>query len=99
MHEPSLYSEVKMTDQKLKQRVLDAMENSPYKWRTVRGIASELATGASDIEDVLTNSGSFVRAQLPNEKGEALYSTVGRYKRDTPFLGRLFGAAANTVAS
>lgn len=88
-----------MDDQQLSDRIRNVIEASSYRWRTVGGLSSELGAVRTDVERVLANSGAFVRAQAPSGSGEALYTTVARYRRDTPFVERLFGAGANTVAS
>ena len=88
-----------MTDRDLRARVIDAINGSPYKWRTVRGVAKDVGAKYEAVEEVLVKSGAFVRAKSPNKRGEALYSTTERYKKETPFIDRLFGAAANTVSS
>ena len=87
-----------MTDINLRDNVLGAMNGSPYKWRTVRGVAKEIDASYEAVEKVFTKSGAFVRAKTPNKNGEALFSTTERYKRETPVLNRFLGAAANTVA-
>ena len=87
-----------MDDDQLRDRVKAATDASSFNWRTVGGLSRELRAERADVERVLANSGYFVRAQSPSGSGEALYTTVGRYKRDTPLIDRLFGAGANTVA-
>ena len=88
-----------MAKEDLKDRAIAAMNNSPYRWRTVRAVAKELNANAETVEKVFTTSGAFVRAKTRNARGESLYSTTERYKRNTPLLGRLLGAAANTISS
>lgn len=88
-----------MAKDDLKQRVIAAMNSSPYRWRTVRSVSRELGEKSEVVERLFTQSGAFVRAKTPNARGEALYSTTERYKRDTSLLGRVFGAAANSVSS
>jgi hypothetical protein len=46
---------------------------------------------------VLNSSDGFVRARARSARSELLYTTSEKYKRDTPFLERVLGAAANTV--
>lgn len=88
-----------MTTEELAARAASAIDKSEYTWRTVSGLAKELRVEAEAVEDVLDNSGKFVRSRSPSAKGEALYTTLTRYRREIPRLQRLFGAAANTVSS
>ena len=88
-----------MSDPNLASKIIQSIEQSDFDWRTKSGIASELELTSDEIGDVLAKSDSFVKSKVPNEKGEELYTTVGRYKRNTPLFKRMLGAAANTVIS
>jgi hypothetical protein len=88
-----------MSDPNLANKIIQSIEQSDFNWRTKSGIASELDLSSDEIADVLAKSDSFVKSKVANEKGEELYTTVDRYKRNTPLLKRVLGAAANTVIS
>ena len=88
-----------MSDPNLANKIIQSIEESNFDWRTKAGIASELEVTSDEISDVLAVSDSFVKSKIPNQKGEELYTTVKRYKRNTPLLKRVLGAAANTVIS
>jgi hypothetical protein len=88
-----------MAKPELTEKIQEAIETSDFRWRTVNGLSRDLKLDQRLVEDILSESGQFVRSRMPNAHGEALYTTVGRYRRETPFLDRLFGAAANTVTS
>jgi hypothetical protein len=86
-----------MEDQQLGQLMAQTISTSKYKWRTVRSIARQVGADRKQAERVLQNSTNFVRAKTPNARGEALYTTSERYRKETPLLERIFGAGANTV--
>lgn len=81
----------------LEEQIAAAISASSYRWRTAPAIAKEIKADAKNVSEVLRSSTSFVRAKKPNEKGQALYTTFDRYRKETPFVERLLGAAANTV--
>jgi hypothetical protein len=86
-----------MVNRNLKDAVTRAISGSSYKWRTVKGIAKEIKASERDVFDVLENAGGFVRSRAPNERGDALYTTADKYRKQTPKFERFLGAAANTV--
>ena len=90
--------EANMNDE-LTQKIKSAIESSPLKWRTIRGLAKDLQTSELDIGLVLNYSSEFLRARQTNKNGEALYTTREKYKKQTSLLERALGAAANTVNS
>lgn len=78
-------------------KAAEAISKSQYKWRTAQSIARELNVNANTAFEVLAGSDTFVRAKKPNARGQPLFTTSKKYREQTPFLKRLFGAAANTV--
>lgn len=87
-----------MANNILRDRIINSISKSPYKWRTARSIAKEIGENERDIADTIRESGYFVRANKANARGEPLYTTSKRYRDETPLLGRILGAAANTVS-
>lgn len=86
-----------MVDKNLVAKIAIAIDNSEYKWRTSRSIAREIHVDEQPVSSALSDSSIFLKAKRPNLKGEALYTTLEKYRRETPFLERLLSAAANTV--
>ena len=78
-------------------KIANAIAGSRYKWRTVKGISSEIGAAEIKVFETLENSNNFIRANRPNERGDALYTTAERYRKETSLMNRLLGAAANTV--
>jgi hypothetical protein len=78
--------------------VHDAIQRSTYTWRTASGIAGDAGLPVDVALDILNNSPGFVRSSVPNEKGEALFTTRERV-RDLDLTSRILSAAANTMTS
>jgi hypothetical protein len=81
----------------LEPKLLKAIRDSQFKWRTVRSLAKELDVPEAKIAEVLPNSESFVMARKPNARGEALFSSSSQYRDQTSLWGRFLGAGANTL--
>jgi predicted transcriptional regulator len=63
-------------------KVLQALENKQYKWRTISGISSETQLPKSDIFtsiEHLTNEDMIISATRTTSSGEVLYTTKDRY--------------------
>jgi hypothetical protein len=60
------------TDQKPK--IIHAMQESSYRWRTARGLSKDTGIGIEDVVDFLERSPAVVRAKKSNSKGQALYA-------------------------
>jgi hypothetical protein len=81
----------------LEEKIIAAMSKSKVKWRTVRTLSKELGEDPAHIAGILLNSNKFVKARKSNSRGEALYSTSSRYRKQTPLWGRFLSAGANSV--
>lgn len=90
-------SNANLTD--LESRIMRAISDSQFQWRTVQSLARELKEPADVVSKVLTDSDCFIKARNPNGKGQSLYTTSRRYKKQTPFMSRLLNAGANTVVA
>ena len=105
LQEKSVFSEPteKMsTEEEFEISVIDALENSQHDWRTKREIAEELNLDIKIVENVLlTISRSrpriLVKSSRRTSSGEALYTTVKHYKKQTPMRRRLASAFLNKV--
>ena len=88
-----------MQDDSTSNLIATAIEKSELQWRTVRGLAKQLVLKETVVAQALENSSLFLRARQPNKPGDALYTTVRKYKRNVPWFERALNAAANTVNS
>jgi hypothetical protein len=77
--------------------IAKAISGSRYKWRTATGISKEISVDERQVFHALQNSDRFIKARRTNDRGEALYTTAERYRKETSLMNRLLSAAANTV--
>ena len=82
----------------VERKILEAMGNSEFQWRTVGSLAKELKLPPGTVTDTLEKSECFVKARNTNARGEPLFTTSSRYKQQTPLWRRLLNAGANTAA-
>jgi len=78
------------TDQK--QKIINAMKESPYRWRTARGLSKDTGIGIEDVVDFLERSSAVMRAKKSNSKGQALYALR---EKAVPFVQRVANVILN----
>jgi hypothetical protein len=91
------YGDATMSEREAITKMIAAIDQSNFRWRTIRGIAADAGVGYPQAASILAKSDKFVKARKPTKSGEALYTTTSKYKKETPLFGRIFGAAANTI--
>ena len=86
-------------DTGIMRRVIDALEDPRYDWRTVEGVAEQTGIAPIKVREILMGlEDEIVRSSIPDESGRTLYTTRKHY-RDTQGLGtRLLSALAVKVA-
>ena len=63
-----------------KTKVLNALREPEYDWRTIDGISSELRLPSATVQVILDYlSDDVVRSSRPDSKGRALFTTRDRY--------------------
>lgn len=79
-----------------KDKVVKALENPKYTWRTVRGISKEIKIWPDIVRSSLSANGDIiVQSTANNEKGEPLFASRKIYKdKVSPYL-RIFSAIKN----
>lgn len=87
-----------MNDRETRELIVKAINSSPYKWRSPRGIAKDCGLAIQKVMEILDRSGDFVRARKTNAKGEALYTTKKKYKSEQTLSQRLLGAITNRIS-
>ncbi|MDG5814951.1 hypothetical protein QA601_07680 [Chitinispirillales bacterium ANBcel5] len=81
------------------EKVLRALENKKYRWRTIQGIAEEECMSAERVECVIhANKEKIVRSSLKSEKGETLYTTRRHYKQNASVCERIVASFKNRIA-
>lgn len=70
----------------LRDRIIDALENEKWEYRTAQGIANELNTSVEAVSSII-NSDSAVRQSVIRDKnGSPLYTTKKRKSRWSDYI-------------
>ena len=86
-----------MDDREAKPKILAAISNSPFKWRTPRGIAKDSGVPTQQVLKILGESDDFLKARKPNKHGEPLFSTKKKYETDAGFGERVLSVITNKI--
>lgn len=87
-----------MTEEEKVDRVVKALENPSYQWRTARGIATEAELPVNDVLAILEkNSDQVARSSIPAKSGENLYTTRRRFRETASSTSKLLGAFKNRL--
>jgi len=86
-----------MNNKEARDKMIDAIIHSPYKWRTAKGIAKDSGVSVTQVLDIFEKTDAFLRAKKPNARGELLYTTKERYKSETSLGKRLIDVLTNTL--
>ena len=79
-------------------RILTALENPEYNWRTVEGISNETGLGQSEVAEILSSlSDQIVQSSLPNKKGQVLFTTRRQYYRSRSLAERLLSVFSDRI--
>lgn len=79
-------------------RVLQALDNTNYAWRTISGISQETGIPAGRVKQILTEmSHSIIRSSVPDDQGQALYTTLKHYRAHSGILRRVLSALSDQV--
>ena len=85
-----------MTSQDKTEKVIQALENPKYTWRTIRGITLETGLEPSVVESNISANGHIIiKSSSHNQNGEELFASRKVYReRVSPFI-RLGSALTN----
>lgn len=82
-------------------KVIDALENPKFKWRTLKGVSKEIQLDLSQVEtaiELLKDDDMIVIASTPTENGDLLYTSRNRYKFNKEFrVNRLLSVLSDKV--
>jgi predicted transcriptional regulator len=81
-----------------KGKIIRALENDKFKWRTIDGIATEVKEPKTLVVETikdLSRQGVVMRSSRPSTTGEALFTTRKHYEQTTPITARLLAAFKN----
>ena len=85
----------------IRSALIDALEKKDFKWRTVDGLAKELAASPGNIMtelQALIDEGVVIRSTVPTKKGEELFTTRRHYSEFASPAERLVAAFRNRAS-
>lgn len=83
---------------KEKDKVIRALENPRYRWRTIDGVARELKIPEKNVQRAihdLRTTGKVVKSSALSDKGEELFTTREHFKNSAPLGARFIAALRN----
>ncbi|MGO9123339.1 MAG: hypothetical protein ACLP6G_00485 [Terriglobales bacterium] len=80
----------------LRNRVIAALENPKYDWRTVGGVASEVGASKDDVAALLGAMPDIV-VRASDDKGRTIFTTREHYERTHGLGDKLLSALADKV--
>ena len=82
-----------MSDDIVKLKVFEALEDDKYEWRTPNGIAKQVGISAEEVMSVLvSNADSIVQSSVPSVKGAPLFTTKHHFHLKSSALDKMLGA-------
>jgi hypothetical protein len=82
------------------QRVVQALENPNYDWRTVEGISQETGIDPHQVALILQflpNLVPLVQSSVPDKFGRALYTTRNHYNRRRNIGNRILSVFSDRI--
>ena len=80
-----------------KERVLAALANPNYSWRTCEGVSRETALDPARVLQLIEEMSELViKSRIPDAQGRALYATREHYKKTHSPVERLFDQFRST---
>jgi len=80
--------------------VKKSLEDSRYKWRTIRGVAKETGSSQEEIQKIFVqHSDVVVKSSIPADSGEELFTTREHFSRMQSPLIKFASAATTSVMS
>lgn len=77
-------------------KVIRALENPKYKWRTVHGVSKESGVSVSHVQEIVDKTqGLVVQSSVPSMDGSSLYTTRRHLRQYGSTIERLLGAFKN----
>jgi hypothetical protein len=84
-----------MEEREARDRIIQTISTSQYRWRTPRGIAKDSGVPYPQVIEILERSEFFIRARKSNNRGEPLYTTKEKYKAESTLGQRILAAVTN----
>lgn len=81
---------------KEEEKVIGALNDSHYEWRTIKGLSTATGLDASKVLSIIEkNASEIVQSSSFSPAGEALYSTREKRRKNSSTLSRLGSALRN----
>jgi len=82
-----------MSNDTIKQKVFEALEDERYEWRTLKGIAKQAGISEEEVLSVLGSSAdSIVQSSVPSIKGAPLFTTRRHLQAKSGAFDKILGA-------
>lgn len=82
-----------MSNINIEQQILEALEDSRYKWRTLQGIASQVGVQEPEVLQVISNnSDRIVQSSIPSTDGSPLFTTRQHFREMSSPFEKIVGA-------
>ena len=79
-------------------KVLEALGNREFKWRTIRGISEETQLSVPKVVAIIrNNSDKILQSETPSASGEPLYTSRSRYLEESGPLDKMLGFFRNRL--
>lgn len=79
-------------------KIINSIEDSKYKWRTITGIVSETHIPRNKVYSFLIESNEIIKARNLNKQGHELFTTRKKQKKESSvgqlILSRLLNRAS-----
>lgn len=83
----------------LRHRIINALEDPRYEWRTIDGLAEQIGISPSQIREILEDlKEELVRSSIRDESGRELYTTRRHYRQTHGLGSRILNALSDKVA-
>jgi hypothetical protein len=90
MTEPTNHGTEPHSDDAEMARVVEALEDSRYDWRTVEGVSRVAALPPARVIEILrTHPDTFMQSAVPDPQGRPLFTTRRHYRQTHSSLDRL----------
>jgi len=74
------------SDRELRKRVMNALRNPLFKWRSIEGISKETGIRPEKVKEFIdTAKAEIVQSVIPSEHGEKLYTTPDHWQEKASF--------------
>ena len=82
------------------QKVVRALENPKWDWRTIDGISEETGIDPHQVALILTffpNVVDIVQSSVPDKRGRTLYTTRNHYNQRQTIANRILSAFSDRI--